>query len=241
MNDNADNTTVKDDSRQGKDGTFNDAGGNPNTSAHSTAGKIKTALTFDGSDDYITVPDNVIWDVGDELSIVLWFKTSVQDQGRPCLVIHDLSAYKYEVLGGSDPSPSMGEINFRLQTSGGIVNPVVLKSDDYYADGNWHQLIATYERSLGSKRAKVYIDGKLEATDDGYDAAISSGDEGIIIGDGTFNKFQGDIDAVMIFNRALSEAEIGWLWNGGNGREHLTGSRPLVDGSLASGVRRLAG
>lgn len=241
MNDNADNTTVKDDSRQDKDGMFSDTGGNPNTSQHSVAGKIKTALTFDGSDDYITVPDDAIWDVGGALTICFWFKTSTQDQGRPHFIRHDDSDYKYEIVGGSGPDPALGEILFRIKTASGISTATVSKSDDYYVDGNWHFVVGTFDRTLSSKRLRLYIDLVLEATSDAYDEDITAGDEGISIAQGGVSNFAGDLDMIVIFNTKISDSDMAWLWNGGNGREHLTGSWPLVGGSLDSGVRRLAG
>lgn len=59
MNDNAANTTVADLTSYKNTGTFDDATGNPNTSAHSTTGQVGNALSFDGTDDYITI-DSVL-------------------------------------------------------------------------------------------------------------------------------------------------------------------------------------
>ncbi|GAJ19937.1 unnamed protein product, partial [marine sediment metagenome] len=50
MNDNTDSNAVVD-ATGNYNGTFKDAGGDPNTDAHSASGKILTALDFDGSDD----------------------------------------------------------------------------------------------------------------------------------------------------------------------------------------------
>ena len=54
MNDNAASTVVADTGRNNLAGVFNDAGGDPNTDAHTVAGptgQANSALSFDGSDD----------------------------------------------------------------------------------------------------------------------------------------------------------------------------------------------
>jgi len=40
--------------------------------ATSTLGKIKQALSFDGEDDYVEVPDNSTLDITDEITIEVW-------------------------------------------------------------------------------------------------------------------------------------------------------------------------
>ena len=61
MNDNAANTDVLDGSGNGHNGTFNDATGNPNTSAHHIVGKIDGALIFDGTNDYVAFRIATVW------------------------------------------------------------------------------------------------------------------------------------------------------------------------------------
>jgi len=71
LNDNALSTTVVD-SVGPHNGTFKDATGDPNTSAHDSTGKINGALTFDGIDDYVEVGDCSA--TGNVDSVAMWVK-----------------------------------------------------------------------------------------------------------------------------------------------------------------------
>ncbi len=239
MNDNAANSDVINNIDNNFKGTYHGTGGADDyTNAHSVPGKIKTALEFDGVQDYISVPDDAIWNLGGKLTIMAWFKTSVS-QSLNLLVQHDASHTKY----GFYIEDSSNRLRFILRTASGWTDfktPV----GGGWADGQWHLVIGSFDRTLGSKRAKIYYegaDGVGQVSDDSYDADIVVGDEGINIGgESVLVKFSGCIDNVLIFNKVLSVEEIAWLWNGGNGRENLSGiARPLVGGSLAGGKKGL--
>ena len=74
MDDNAANPTVTD-AAAGRNQTFTDAGGNPYTSAHTTAGKVGSALSFDGVDDRINMGAALDGMVGEnrDFSVAFWW------------------------------------------------------------------------------------------------------------------------------------------------------------------------
>ena len=70
---------------------------------------------------------------------------------------------------------------------------------DYPLDQSWHFVAMTYNGSI----LKLYVDGRL-TTSTPYKTAIGPTSFPLIIGDG----FEGAIDEVSIYNRALSDSEI---------------------------------
>lgn len=92
--------------------------------------------------------------------------------------------------------------------------------------GMWYHLVATYDGTTG----KIYINGtenKSEAS--GLTLAYEAGAE-VMIGnrDGsTVNWFDGIIDEVGIWSRALSSTEVTELYNSGNGKQYpFVGNTP---------------
>lgn len=227
MNDNAANTTVVDSSGNGNDGTTQQ-----NTDQLHTDGKMDGALTFNGTTDYISCGD--VCDVGTgDFSLVGWIKTSDSAAGIIDKWVTNPRWYLF-IYGAN---------KVRARAIDGDGNDAYLNGNNAITltDNNWHLVVATFDRSE-SDGIHVFIDGQHN--------------EGIMVGDLTTvgdidnthplrfsgtSKFAGTMDMLAVFDKVLSDEEIIWLWNGGNGREYLTGSRPLIGGSLAVGKRRLAG
>jgi len=90
---------------------------------------------------------------------------------------------------------------------------------------SWHHLVLAGDQT----RIALYIDGQERASDEG---GMSSGTSSYFfsIGGNVFNAtgdwFQGEIDDVWLFGRALTAAEIGVLMKGPGGPGLATGPRP---------------
>ena len=82
------------------------------------------------------------------------------------------------------------------------------KTTDTFGSGVWYHLVA--RRDSGST-LKIYINGieKASGVDTGFDL---SGNDGDFIGKVSSAYFNGQIDDMMIFNRALSAGEIQGLY-----------------------------
>ena len=79
-------------------------------------------------------------------------------------------------------------------------------------DGEWHHLLGTYDGSA----MKLYVDGNLEDTNTDF-----SGDLPVVVGDvhigadyeaSPGNFFNGQLDEVRVYNRALADAEVQRLY-----------------------------
>jgi hypothetical protein len=55
----------------------------------------------------------------------------------------------------------------------------------------------------------------------GYSAFVTAGDPGYLFTLAGKGVFDGNIDELCFFSKALSPSKVSWLWNGGNGREIL--------------------
>jgi hypothetical protein len=170
------------------------------------------ALDFDGSNDYVQVADQPIFDTGDKLTVAHWFKTTT-NQSQKGMVTHDSSDYKYMTY----LSANSGGIAFYIRQSSGVVS--ALTGDlgtGFWADGQWHLVVGVFDRSLPNNRLKLYVDGQLADVRDVPDENILPGDEGIIIGKWyTGHEFNGSIDDVRIYDRALSDTEVEQLYQAG--------------------------
>jgi hypothetical protein len=226
MNDNAVSKTVKDSSMEGNDGQAE-----RNTEDLHATGKIDGALDFNGSSDFITVgyDPNLDFGTGD-FSISLWFYPDVALNGLYFDLIDKRSVndgWAFTYLGQS--GSTTGVIWFKILATSRTGSIII----DYQS---WHHLVAV--RSSGV--TTIYIDASADTNTLSQAGDVSNGSD-VRMGKRLNRYFNGRIDAVILFNRALSAEEIAYLWNGGNGVEDLAIGRPLVGGSLAAGRRGLAG
>ncbi len=196
------NGDAKDESGNGNDGTVNGA-----TLTEDRFGNKESAYNFNGMGNKIVVQDVPLLNFGKtELSIAVWIKTTQTGIWKRILTkrarINTENWYSLAVWNG--------KARFEIYAQG------QLDSTSDVNDGRWHLLVIT--RNSSNNKFSMYIDGNLEVTmtDEGRNLN-SSIDTPLEIGiwanesyDETFNGF---IDDIRIYNRALSESEIQQLYN----------------------------
>jgi len=139
----------------------------------------KGAYEFD-SNGYINLDDKPEWDVGDQISVSTWIKSSYTATSAKGLVVHDGSEYKWLLyLSGGVSEDFIGTY---IRTTSGVTNAKCTYADGFITDGKWHHITGTYSKSLDGNRVKTYLDGVLCGVADGYDESILDGDEGVWIG-----------------------------------------------------------
>lgn len=207
MNDDADSNVVVD-TIGDHDGTYHGTGGEDDyTSAHTVAGKIDTALSLDGVQDYI--------DTGlkaseihssNKLTICFWIKikTIAADDMLFC---SDGSApdrfYLITRNGGTDLEIGLSDWVETL-----TANLVV---------DTWYFIVVILDGTTGY----VYKDNVLIGSQAGITVDmddVSTIKLGADAG-GSIQHLHCEFDATMIFNRALTEAERTILWNEGTGTD----------------------
>ena len=172
-------------------------------SSHSiNGGKFGAAGYFNGSSSKFNT--GIVLD-STTFSASVWFRTSVSGK---C------------IIGNIDTSgPAVNDRDgFTLLTDNYSIynnDAFVVNSASYnagsLADGNWHHIVITNDGS----NSKIYIDGSLDRTDNssGWNSLYSQDIYlGFIQRSPVVNFFDGKIDQVRIFQKALSSSEVSTLY-----------------------------
>jgi len=199
-----------------------------------------TCLDFDGTDDYVTIPHNLILDNENALTIECWINTSF-DAAFPgeigVIRKGSGSASGWSNAGWSirlrDDIPA---IAFRKKDDTGYWD---LYTGDKIIDGNWHHIVGTFDTTTLRK----YVDGvQTQSTSTGQ--AYLTTTENLEIGR-ISAYLDGNISNVRLYNVALSAANVKELYddskviiptkNDASGgfvaQTNLKGWWPLVDGA----------
>lgn len=210
MNDYAANRTVVDSSGNGNNGTAQQ-----NTSVLHTAGQIGGALTFNGTSDYVNCGDDPSLDITDAITLSVWvnFDRLGIDQGIVDKGFNNTDGViRLWIWRGNN--------NVYFDAPEGTIRINGTPASGFSTD-TWYNIVATYDKNVGSNNLNLYINATNVATSTDTDAMGTNG-ANLIIGarkQGSGEFFHGLIDNVMIFNRALSQVEIDALYNGGAGTE----------------------
>lgn len=197
---------VADSSGSGHHGT---GGGDATTF---TPAQLGRGGTFDGAGDFVVIgqPADLELDPAvDEFSMAGWFRTTSQGAivGKAADPIGERQYYLF-VIGGRLWGAMGGEQSFG--NSGGLT------------DGQWHHGAIVNFNDGGTMRYTLYVDGVADGT---FTSGTALNNADVMIGarrasgnTGIGFPMDGDLDEVLIVDRALSAQEVAGLYNGGNGR-----------------------
>jgi hypothetical protein len=190
-------TSAADSSGNGLTGTLTSG------AAFTNAGKYGGAVAFDGVDDYVNVPDDNLLDLN-TFTLEAWvYPTTLSTPWRSVIFKEDATANRqayslYASNGSAFPTVEVG-------------NPagsgVITKAGSATISANtWTHLAATYDGSA----LKVYKDGTLIGTQS-LTGTLTTSTHPLKIGGNAiyWNEwFEGRIDEVKLYDRALSATEI---------------------------------
>jgi hypothetical protein len=184
---------VDDSSGNGLNGTIK---GNP-FFVEGIAGK---ALSFDGVNDSVDFGNNAAFDITEQITISAWVNTNDTGDGQhnPYVGKGD-HAYALKQASSST-------IEFFIYDGGWYTANVRVDSS---FNGEWHHVLGTYD----GLEVKTYVDGVLGATN-AHAGTIEVQTHNLTIAinsEETDRYYDGLIDEVKIYNRALSEGEIRFL------------------------------
>ena len=179
-----------------------DASGNSNTGtitgATRTSGKFGSALNFDGKKDLVRINGSAALNVSSEVTLEAWVNPAVTQDGWRTILQREAVAYWLHA--------SHNNGNLRPATGG------TFKGEEFWFPSpssipvnSWSHLALTYDGNL----LRLYVNGNVVASR-AVTGSIQTNDKPLWIGGseqfGEF--FQGRIDEVRVYNRALSQSEI---------------------------------
>jgi len=199
MNDNLPTTNVIDSSGYGNDGTAQQ-----NTNVLTTGGKINTALSFDGIADEINCGHDSSLDITSAITISVWFRIDAFGGSQQDIVSKE-NYYRIMFYTGAAHKDLRSWL-----TIGG--SPLYIRTNEVMSIDTWYHAVMTYDENGGADNWKLYINGVLKAFDTQVGPINSAPTKDIKIGHwGGY--FDGKIDDVRIYDRALSEHEINVIYN----------------------------
>jgi hypothetical protein len=193
-------TVVRDSSGAGRDGALGQGSATP----HRIFGVDGLALHFDG-DDEVLMPDSVGLEPA-RLTVEAWVRNATTP-----------GSYRYVVSKGAT---ACNASSYGLYTGGGRGLAFYVAGPSGYVvsaqasagaiwDGAWHHAVGTYD----GETVRLFVDGAPVGSARSAPASISYGLPSKSLRFGTYRgdcdlPFTGDIDAVRIWNLALTDAEV---------------------------------
>ena len=225
MNDTAASTVVID-----SQGTSNGTS-QRNTSLMTTAGIVNTALDFDGTNDWVNCNTNFLTILKADFTVCLWLKP---DDGNIDINSEDIfGSYTANPLSSMFTiyhSDNDIYINYKTADVGLFPGPLYMSSTDAFTDGaqDWHFVVIAIYQNGAVVSGKLWINDTL--VEGSSEAMVMTGftDSGnLLIGQANMDllgpaagfEFAGPIDNVMVFDKALSDDEVAFIYNSGSGRE----------------------
>jgi hypothetical protein len=193
------------------DGTADDScGGNHGTlmnGATFAAGKVGLAFSLDGENDYVAIPYSPSFNL-ESLTLQAWVKYTRDDRAERIISRpeggNSEDGYSYFLLENG-----YGKLGGGVHGEGTDYTVSVSTGIYTFNDDEWH--LATFVHDVVKDEITIYVDGYFSRTyPDSSPGGMEHNLNGINIGsyDGTKWFFQGLIDEVAIWNRALTATEI---------------------------------
>lgn len=222
--------------------------GSDNSITYSAAnGKLNLGAGFsNSSNSKITLPN-----LGSSVSgsnprsIALWFKATTNNPGDwRSLFVYGANSSTYDTCELIQSAVSAGAIMWGFDTV------TFSTSASSYNAGMWVHLVVVYDGGiLSTSTVHMYLNGSsVSLTQNGASGTANTPNSNYSIGASfiaSTRSFDGDIDEVCIWSRALSAAEVSLLYGNGSGLASLLVSEPTAMSrylwrgkSLASGIVR---
>ena len=190
---------------------YDSVGGNIGT-VHGTiwtAGQIDGALDFDGVNDYVDCGTGPAITGTGNFTTSAWIKVRELPAGGLLPVVNQRSTSSANGSYIIDVRSS-GYVHFEVYNGG---YGFYFDSDVNVGDGFWHHIVGV---RTSTTEGEIYVDGNLAGSGSGLSKSLNNVD--VVIGrwnGSAFRYFNGIIDDVRIYNRALSAEEVQQLYQDG--------------------------
>lgn len=178
------------------------------------SGKLGGAVDFDGTNDSVrrTSYHPGVLNYVPAISGCAWFYSDV-NQNR-YVTYWARSVDSGVIFRPVSLTGSSGKINAAIRLVGGTVTLETPDMGAGYWNNQWHHVCTVFDKGLSAGRLKIYVNGEIAAQSDALDAVLNQNNSfnlGVLyIGHDAFNGtyFNGKIDDVRLYNRALTAREV---------------------------------
>jgi Concanavalin A-like lectin/glucanases superfamily/Bacterial Ig-like domain len=176
-----------------------DHNGTISGATRTTSGRFGRALVFDGFNDWVTIPNDSDFNLTSGLTIEAWVRPDVLGSTWRTAVMKERSSnLAYALFANNNNRDPAGRVvtgGFDLSTGGGA----------QLALGAWSHIAMTW----GSNALRVYVNGSPVSARS-TSGSLATGTGPLRIGGNSFRSewFDGRIDEVRVYHRALSGSEI---------------------------------
>lgn len=195
---------VLDSSGQGNHGTA------MGTAAPDAAGRIGGAAQFDGGG-YIRVPSSASLQFTTALTYAVWVYPTALNGGT-----NEFSPGVLSKRLGFEDDVAFTLFFYKQNHAFADLQNVRVETSTPFANASWSHVAVVYDADATdpNARARIYVNGVLDVTHTA-DPVFASNNEELRVGDlpGGGNPFQGKIDEVAVWTRALSAAEVKGLYD----------------------------
>ena len=174
-------------------------------------GRLGGALELDGSTSFLDCGGVTELEFREAMTVAFWMKARRPEKLASTLVAKGNNAWQFQVLG--EKHTLRHALVGPLTTGANKGRSPSLTSQRAVDDGQWHHVVGQYD----GQKVALYLDGVLE---DSLAAAgpVAINTEPVMIGRnsmGPSRSFNGWMDDVRLYRRALSPAEIQALYRSG--------------------------
>ena len=188
-------------------------------------GKVNGGIQLDGTDDYLAIQTLNYTQAGQipAVTVVAWLKTSATTTTQRYVISYDRSTNWRVTVGGDNNN---GKLFFASTDSAEVTADNY--SNSVVNDGVWHLVAATYDSVTSLK--KFYLDGSPNGSASVHgNLALGSGAYSRFGTIGTTNEdiayntpqppsprggfFQGTLDEIRLYDRALTDADVAYLYS----------------------------
>ncbi len=207
-----------------------------NDTVGSASGKVGTAADFEADNSESLSHAGI--NVTDAVTVSLWFNQESQPAGYIGLFSRDgdLGAGRRQVTLYVNPLQKLA-----AYLNGGAQGAIDGSGATTFSTATWYHVAITFDASAG---LIAYVNGEVEGSINLLTGPLGSGAVAVSLGNdiGSGGRyFDGLIDEVGLWERALTSTEITWLYNSGAGRSYAefspaANAGPLVNAALVKSL-----